>query len=113
MVRVQVLRNEANRSIRQIRVEGHAEFAVHGKDLVCAAVSAVTVGTYNSIVSLLDVQLVGEMESGKVVIDFPTLNDRTKDAHLQLLAESMIQMLLTIQNAYGDYGKYIEINEVF
>ncbi len=33
-------------------VEGHAEYDVPGKDLVCAAVSAVTVGTYNSIESL-------------------------------------------------------------
>ena len=36
-------------------VEGHAEYDVPGKDMVCAAVSAVTVGTCNSIESLTGV----------------------------------------------------------
>ena len=36
-------------------VEGHAEYDVPGKDLVCAAVSAVTFGTNNSIESLTGV----------------------------------------------------------
>jgi uncharacterized protein YsxB (DUF464 family) len=112
MVRVRVYRNQSDRTIRVIIVEGHADFATRGKDLVCAGVSSVTVGTYNAIAQLLGIELVGEMESGRVYMEFPRLSDETVQSKLQLLAEAMIQMLLTIQNAYGDYGKYIEIEEM-
>jgi hypothetical protein len=112
MVQVRVYRNDSDQSIRAVIVEGHANFAERGKDLVCAGVSSVTVGTYNSIVSLLDVELVGEMESGKVYMEFPRQSDELLQTKMQLLAESMIQMLRTIQDAYGEYGKYIEITEM-
>ncbi len=112
MVRVRVYRNDSDRTLRAVIVEGHADFAERGKDLVCAGVSAVTVGTYNAICGLLDVEMVGEMESGRVYLEFPRQADDTNQQKLQLLGESMLVMLQTIQDAYGDYGKYIELIEM-
>jgi hypothetical protein len=112
MIAVRVYRNDSDRTMRAIIVEGHADFAKRGKDLVCAGVSAVTVGTHNAIEKLLGIELVGEMESGKVYMEFPRLSDERSQMQLQLLAEAMLEMLITIQNAYGDYGKYINIQEM-
>lgn len=112
MVRVRVYRNDSDQTIRAVIVEGHADSAKRGKDLVCAGVSTVTVGTYNAIETLLGIELVGEMESGKVYMEFPRQSEPLLQDKLQLLAESMLQMLLTIQNAYGNYGKYIDIQEM-
>ncbi|BFT74928.1 MULTISPECIES: ribosomal-processing cysteine protease Prp [Paenibacillus] len=86
-------------------VEGHAEFDVPGKDLVCAAVSAVTFGTYNSIESLTGVIPIHEMERGFMDITIPD-SARTvpeKWSQIQVILESMVVMLETIADNYGDY----------
>ena len=36
-------------SVTGFRIEGHAGYAKHGKDIVCAAVSALVMNTMNSI----------------------------------------------------------------
>jgi uncharacterized protein YsxB (DUF464 family) len=112
MIYVRIYRNDSDRTIRAVIVEGHADFSERGKDLVCAGVSSVTVGTYNAIHKLLDAEMIGEMESGKVYMEFPRQKEDTTQQQLQLLAEAMLEMLATIQNAYGDYGKYIELIEM-
>ena len=86
-------------------VEGHAEYDVPGKDLVCAAVSAVTFGTYNSIESLTGIIPIHEMEPGLLDVTIPDIavSDHAKNAQVQLLLESMIVMLQTIEQNYGDY----------
>ncbi|WNR45855.1 ribosomal-processing cysteine protease Prp [Paenibacillus roseipurpureus] len=88
-------------------VEGHAEYDVPGKDLVCAAVSAVTFGTCNSIVTLTGVIPIHEMERGAGLLDI-TIPDSARTvpetwSQVQLLIESMVVMLRTIEQTYGDY----------
>ena len=48
MTRVTITKN-ANNSVRELEVSGHAEHAGTGQDIVCAAISALTVNTINSI----------------------------------------------------------------
>lgn len=86
-------------------VEGHAEYDVPGKDLVCAAVSAISVGTCNSIESLTGVIPIHEMEPGLLDITIP---DSARDipeawSQIQLILASMVVMLQTIELTYGDY----------
>jgi uncharacterized protein YsxB (DUF464 family) len=86
-------------------VEGHAEYDVPGKDLVCAAVSAITVGTVNSIETLTGVVAISEMEKGLLDITIPDLPqpEKAKASQVQLLLESMLVMLQNIQESYSDY----------
>ncbi|GFZ86085.1 hypothetical protein GCM10008018_35220 [Paenibacillus marchantiophytorum] len=86
-------------------VEGHAEYDVPGKDLVCAAVSAVSVGTFNSIESLTGVIPIHEMERGLLDVTIPesTRNMVETWNQVQLILESMVVMLQTIEQNYGDY----------
>ncbi|MGG1555497.1 ribosomal-processing cysteine protease Prp [Paenibacillus ferrarius] len=86
-------------------VEGHAEYDVPGKDLVCAAVSAITVGTYNSIETLTGVIPIHEMEPGLMDISFADSArlDSGTWSQVQLIIESMVVMLQTIEDNYGDY----------
>ena len=35
--------------INEIKVSGHSDYAPKGKDIVCAGVSAVTIGTLNAV----------------------------------------------------------------
>jgi uncharacterized protein YsxB (DUF464 family) len=100
-----ISRNDAH--IQAFVSEGHAEYDVPGKDLVCAAVSAVTVGTVNSIEALTGVVAISEMKKGLLDITIPELpeSEKFKANQVQLLLESMVVMLQTIQESYSDYIK--------
>ncbi|KAB2495642.1 ribosomal-processing cysteine protease Prp [Priestia endophytica] len=107
MVKVVLSRNEAGH-ITSFEISGHADFAEHGKDLVCAAVTAVSFGTVNAIISLCDTM--PGLEQGEDGGYFNCLipEDLEEDVarNVQLLLEGMVVSLETIER---DYGQYINI----
>ena len=54
-------------------MSGHADFAEHGKDLVCAGASAVSFGAVNAMMKLTDQQLVIEQgtDGGYLRVEIP------------------------------------------
>ena len=110
MIRVKVDRERDTKRITGFRVEGHALFAESGKDIVCAGVSAVTVGTVNAAEAVAGVALTAKMESGLLDVTVPEGLPEPKQASLQLLLESMVVMLHTIERSYG---KHIRLKEYF
>ena len=40
-------------SKKSIEISGHAKYAAHGKDIVCAAVSSITITTVNAILKFV------------------------------------------------------------
>lgn len=100
-------RSKRDSQIQAFVVKGHAQYDVPGKDLVCAAVSAITVGTVNSIEKLTQVLPISEMESGLLDITIPVLPESSSEqgSQVQLLLESMVVMLQSIEETYGDYIK--------
>ena len=89
--------------IRSFSVKGHADFAEHGKDIVCAGVSTVTVGTVNAAEALLGIVLECKMTDGFLKASVPSGLDGGKPEKLQLLLESMVVMLQSIEESYSDY----------
>ena len=51
MITITVNKDQSGR-IHSFEMTGHANFAEHGKDLVCAGASAVSFGAVNAIISL-------------------------------------------------------------
>jgi uncharacterized protein len=96
-------RSEQDSYLSSFLVEGHAQFDEPGKDLVCAAVSAITVGTVNSVETLTGVILIHEMELGLLDVTVPDLIEPEAASQVQLLLESMVVMLQTIALNYGEY----------
>lgn len=90
-------------SIRGFSVKGHANYAKAGEDIVCAGVSAVTVGTVNSIEALTGVQLDAEMEHGFLSAYLPSGIQDNIYSQVQLLLESLVVMLKSIVDSYGEY----------
>ncbi|ADM71459.1 ribosomal-processing cysteine protease Prp [Paenibacillus sp. SEL3] len=105
MIIVRITRLEDG-SIQGFSVKGHANFAKSGEDIVCAGVSAVTVGTVNSIGALTDVEMETEMENGFLSAYLSPESYHDANAQVQLLLESMVIMLTSIAESYG---KYIQI----
>lgn len=50
MIKIQVI--EKNKSIKEIKIKGHAMYDKYGKDIVCAAVSSIVITTINAIESI-------------------------------------------------------------
>jgi len=104
MIRVAIDRNEDG-TIRGFTLRGHAEYGEPGQDIVCAGVSAVTFGTVNAVEALLKVELACEDDqaAGLFKAEVPVVSDPTAADRLQLLLESMVVMLESIEESYGDY----------
>jgi uncharacterized protein YsxB (DUF464 family) len=108
MITVTIARRASDRRIASFAVEGHAQYAKPGKDIVCAGVSAVTVGTVNAIEALAGVQLPAVVKIGWVSSDIPEQADKAVEEKLQLQLESMVVMLDSIAQSYG---KHVVIHE--
>ncbi|WP_281889029.1 ribosomal-processing cysteine protease Prp [Paenibacillus sp. YYML68] len=102
MIRIAIYRNTSGR-IEWYEVDGHAEFDEAGKDIVCAGVSAVTVGTVNAIEALTGVKPGVRMKHGMLKVNALAAADAETDAKVQLLLEGMIVMLTSIEQSYGAY----------
>ncbi|MCS7458716.1 ribosomal-processing cysteine protease Prp [Paenibacillus doosanensis] len=102
MIRVTIKRRPGGR-IESFRVKGHALFDNPGKDIVCAGVSAVTVGTVNAVESVLGVELQADMKDGLLDVRVPERLDEALSEKVQLLLESMVAMLQSIEQSYGEY----------
>ncbi|WP_410771837.1 ribosomal-processing cysteine protease Prp [Fontibacillus sp. BL9] len=108
MIIVSILRSRDN-DIKGFEVSGHAGYAKSGQDIVCAGVSAVTVGTVNSIEALTGTVMDAEMKNGFLNANLPDNIHPDAVRQVQLLLSSMVVMLQSIE---GSYGKYIQIKDV-
>ncbi|MFC0212586.1 ribosomal-processing cysteine protease Prp [Paenibacillus chartarius] len=103
MIQVTIVRRPSDGAIDSFRIEGHAEYDVPGKDLVCAAVSAISVGTVNAVEAVAGVVLPCEMEVGLLDALVPLDLDSEQAARVQVILESMVVMLETIETSYSAY----------
>ncbi|MGG3453066.1 hypothetical protein D3C76_92650 [compost metagenome] len=108
MIIVSILRRKDN-GITGFEVEGHAGYAKAGEDIVCAGVSAVTVGTVNSIEALTGIVMDSRMKNGFLSADLPATARTEAEEQAQLLLASLVVMLKSIEESYG---KYIQIQDV-
>jgi uncharacterized protein len=108
MIKLVVNRTNTGK-IQSFKMSGHANFAEHGEDIVCAGASAVTLGTVNAIETLTGVVADAKQgESGFLECVFPeNLSDDT-DEKVQLLLEAMI---LSLQQIEKVAGKHIKITQ--
>ncbi|MBW8350191.1 ribosomal-processing cysteine protease Prp [Bacillus sp. IITD106] len=92
--------------IRSFTMDGHANFADKGQDIVCAGASAVAFGAVNAIISLTGIEPeIEQSESGFLKCTFPTESTGESFKQVQLLLEGMIVSLQTIEKDYKDYIK--------
>ena len=89
------------------KCEGHAGFARKGKDIVCAAISALTTTTLNSIEQLTSCPFKGSANDGFLEWEFID----GCDERATLLMDSLIIGLNQISNEYSKLLR-LEIREV-
>ena len=103
MTEIEIVKNGGE--YRGFECHGHAGFKRSGKDVVCSAVSVLTINTVNSIDHLLEdeISVTTNEKEGDMQCYF--LNKPSKEA--KLLIDSMILGLESISAQYG--AKYLKI----
>lgn len=108
MITVKIVRN-VNNEIVSFTLNGHAGYNVQGKDIVCAAVSAVTNMALIGLSEKLKLKLKFEKsDGGYLKVELP--EDIKSDDMIvaQFLLESLVTEYLDIES---NYGKYILVKE--
>ncbi len=102
------IEQDQSKQVRSFEMKGHADFAEHGKDLVCAGASAVSFGAVNAIMSLTNItpDIQQGQDGGFLKVSFPQNLDTRTNEQVQLLVQAMIVSLQTIEH---DYAQHIKI----
>ncbi len=90
-----------NDLIEEIIIDGHSNYDEYGKDIVCSAVSAITIGTINALIKLVNKNTVYAKDDGYALIKFE------KDNSSQIIAQTMIIQLKSIEDSYKEFLKII------
>lgn len=85
-------------------VKGHAEYAEHGNDLVCAGVSCIMFGLCNALDMLCQIE--AEAISNKIMIKIAEPTERT-----QLVIQTALIQLQTVEQQFSEFIT-IKIQEV-
>jgi uncharacterized protein len=108
MIQIQLERDEQGR-VKRLHMSGHATFAEQGKDVVCAAVSSISICMINAIEKMFGVQVHTEdVHPGHLECFMPTGLDKEITAKIALLLEAMV---VSLQMVAEEYPLYVTIQE--
>ncbi|NGZ77514.1 ribosomal-processing cysteine protease Prp [Saccharibacillus alkalitolerans] len=110
MVIVQIVRSPDGK-ITGFKVQGHAGYANRGEDIVCSAISAITVGTVNSVEVLTGTVMKTRMKNGFLSGTLPPIESDELKAQAELILESMVVMLGTIETSYREYIRVDQVTK--
>ncbi len=108
MTEVRIKRNSKS-EITGYTVSGHAMFADAGEDIVCAAISMLTINTLNAMEEFLpDEPMTVKVDRDKGIIDMGLKEDPTERS--ELLLKTFYLGMTSLEKKYGsEYVKVVEI----
>lgn len=106
MIRIKILRDNLGR-INTVECAGHSGYAESGKDIVCAAVSAIAQTAY---LGLCEVSKKVSHETGEGYFRFicPDPKNETEDIRQQAILTAMCAGLKDVESGYKAYVKMEE-----
>ncbi|ANZ62145.1 hypothetical protein AYR62_06840 [Secundilactobacillus paracollinoides] len=85
---------------------GHADSAPYGSDIVCAAVSALSISAVNGLSTVAEITPVvvsKNDEGGFLSLRMPPVDDYMQDRISQALLQSFLNGLLDVEKQYSEY----------
>ena len=82
----------------EIKISGHANYAVSGSDIVCAGVKEIALALIKSIRGLTDGKIEFELSPGRVDIKYGNLSEKSKT-----LVDSFFIGICTIAEEFPEY----------
>ena len=93
-----------------VHIEDHAGYADAGEDIVCSAISAISLTIANGITEVLNIKANCTVQDGYLLINLQDLKEKEIE-ECQTLMETMLLGLKNVELSYGDYIK-VEVEEV-
>lgn len=90
------------------RAKGHSGYAERGEDIVCAAVSALTQTAYLGVSELIGIEAEVFQKGGELRVMLPAGSDPEKREKAELILETMLLGLRSVEEKYSDYLKVIK-----
>ena len=109
MISVDVLTDSEGNS-RGIEVKGHAGYDEYGRDIICAAVSSLTLNMANSVEAFTEDGFDGSMDKKTGSFRFRFTGEISPES--KLLMDSLVLGLKNIEDSYGDEYIRIRFEEV-
>lgn len=109
MIRVDVVRDH-QQQVRQITMQGHADFSTAGSDIVCAAVSGIVITLINAAELLLQQPYIDceQRESGFLRCTVSSIENKEVEEKLQFLLNAMI---IAVQQVEAQYPKHVRVKQ--
>ena len=102
MIQVQAVKE--GKHYKKFMIQGHADYADEGEDIVCAAVSALVINTINSIEEFTEDAFTCDCKDGQIQ-SWEFTSDVSFDT--DLLMDSLMLGLKNIAKSYGE--EYLKI----
>lgn len=106
MIYITVYHESRTNHLIGFQTSGHAEYAQSGMDIICSAVSALTITAINSIEELTDMEFKFQEDEEKGRMDYQLISPVSSEA--DLILRSMVIGLKGIEQQYGK--KYLKVN---
>ena len=101
---------DARGNIAQFALTGHADAGEYGQDIVCAAVSAVSIGAVNGIEALAGFTPTvdaDEVNGGHLMVAIEQALTGEQSHIVQILLENLLLSMQSIAESYGDYVQIV------
>ena len=101
MIKVQI--NKTDNKYSSLIVSGHSNYDEHGKDIVCAGVSAIVVGGINALINENKKAIEYECKDGyaKVIV-------KNIDNNINMILDVITTQLYTVEESYPKFIKILE-----
>ena len=106
MIKISIFEDE-NGIYNGFRLEGHAEYADPGEDIICSAISILVINTINSIEAFTEDAFLVDSNDAAGLIEFHMTSEISSESNL--LLSSLSLGLHAMEKEYGN--EYIEIIE--
>ena len=111
MTKVEIFRK--NKKVVRYRATGHSEFADHGEDIVCAALSMALQLPLGGMQEVLKVMPLFDINSdGFLEVDMSEMDCRGKEKEIDTLVESMYLMVRELSREYPKNIKLVEKEDI-
>lgn len=98
---IQIIIKKKEDHYESLKVEGHSNYASFGEDIVCSAVSALTITIVNGITEIAKVpNVIVESDDGFIEVILPLNLDQSDLDKVDLLISTLILGLKEIRNSY-------------
>lgn len=84
-------------------ISGHAESGEYGHDVVCAAVSVLSITTANNLYQMAKIKPIANMENGYLYVEIPLSTPEKQGALAQVLLEAFSNAMTEVTKNYGQY----------